>query len=65
MTERGDPRAIFQPVYGCDPDTDAVQTELLFVQREGGAEGGGLCVRLASGGRYEFRYSGPGNTGES
>ena len=25
MTERPDPKAIFQPVYGCNPDTDELE----------------------------------------
>ncbi|KAM3458267.1 hypothetical protein MY3296_000473 [Beauveria thailandica] len=61
MTERGDPRAIYDVKYGCNPTTDAVQTELAFKERSG-VTGGHLCVRLASGNRYEFRYSPPGNT---
>ncbi|OAA38998.1 carbohydrate-binding WSC domain protein [Beauveria brongniartii RCEF 3172] len=61
MTERGDPRAIYDVKYGCNQDTDAVQTELAFKERSG-VIGGHLCVRLASGNRYEFRYSPPGNT---
>ena len=65
MTERGDPKAIFQPVYGCDPDTDAVQIQLAFQTWENAPVGGSNCVREASGNRgYEFRYSPPGNPGE-
>jgi hypothetical protein len=66
MTERGDPKAIFKPVYGCNPDNDAVQTQLSFVTWEQHTAGGHICVRVASGNRgYEFRYSPPGNTGKS
>lgn len=63
MTERGDPRAIFHPVYSCNPDTDELQTELAFVARalEGEAPGGHICVRSASGERHEFRWSPAGN----
>ncbi|KAI0007210.1 hypothetical protein F4779DRAFT_593095 [Xylariaceae sp. FL0662B] len=61
MTERGDPRAYYDVVYGCNPDTDAVQTELAFKARDV-LEGGHICVRSASGDRYEFRYSPPNNT---
>lgn len=64
MTERGDPRAVYDVAYGCNPDTDAVQTELKFKERAAVA-GGHICVRLASGNRHEFRYSPPGNTGRS
>ena len=62
MTERGDPRAIYDVVYGCNPDTDALQKELHFKARAD-LPGGHICVRLASGDRHEFRYSPPGNTG--
>ncbi|KAI1496387.1 hypothetical protein F5X99DRAFT_400628 [Biscogniauxia marginata] len=61
MTERGDPRAIYDVVYGCNPDTDAVQTELAFKARDT-LEGGHICVRPTSGERHEFRYSPPDNT---
>ncbi|KID95222.1 carbohydrate-binding WSC domain protein, partial [Metarhizium majus ARSEF 297] len=61
MTERGDPRAVYDVVRGCNPDTDEVQTELAFKGRAD-VTGGHLCVRLASGNRWEFRYSPPGNT---
>lgn len=64
MTERGDPRAIYDVVYGCNPDTDALQKELRFKARAD-LPGGHICVRLASGDRHEFRYSPPGNTGMS
>lgn len=58
MTERtGDPRAIFQPVYGCDPDTDELQVELSFVERRGDIPGGHICVRPAALARHEFRWS--------
>ncbi|TLD12955.1 uncharacterized protein PgNI_04428 [Pyricularia grisea] len=66
MTERGDPRAIFHPIYSCNPDTDELQTELAFVARalEGEAPGGHICVRSASGERHEFRWSPAGNPAE-
>ena len=63
MTERGDPKAYYDVVYGCNPDTDAVQTQLSFKARDT-LLGGLICVRTASGGRYEFRYSPPGNPGK-
>jgi hypothetical protein len=66
MTNRGDPKAIFNPVYGCDPDTDKVQIQLAFQTRETSPFGGLICVRVASGNRgYEFRYSPPANPGKS
>ncbi len=52
MTDRNDPKAIFQPVYACNPDTDALQIVLQFVTRETSPAGGGVCVRGASGNRY-------------
>ena len=62
MTERGDPRALFQPTYACNPDTDAVQTELRFVGKQNGTPGGWICVRPSFDGSHEFRYYPPGNT---
>ena len=65
MTNRGDPAAVFSPVYACDPDTDNVQVELAFRTREQSPVGGNICIRMASGNRgWEFRYSPPGNPGE-
>ncbi|KAF9870600.1 hypothetical protein CkaCkLH20_11906 [Colletotrichum karsti] len=61
MTQRGDPKAFFQPTYGCNAETDAVQVELDFISRAA-LPGGFICVRSASGDRHEFRYSPPGNT---
>lgn len=55
MTQRGDPRAFFNVFDGCSPTTGAPQKLLKL------ANGGDVCVRLASGERYEFRYSGKGN----
>lgn len=67
MTNRGDPRAIFNVVYGCNVDTDALQLELVLASRGTTplTPGGHICVRTASQGRWEFRYSGPGNTKDS
>jgi len=62
MTDRGDPKAIFDVVYGCSP-TGKLQKELKFKARDI-TPGGHICVRSASGDRTEFRYSPPGNTGE-
>lgn len=65
MTNRGDPKALFTPVYGCNPDNDTeVQVQLAFQTRETSPVGGLICVRVASGNRgYEFRYSPPDNPG--
>lgn len=65
MTERGDPRAIFQPVYGCNPETDELQVELAFVEKEDeDIPGGNICVRSAAGDTHEFRWSPPENPGK-
>jgi len=61
MTERGDPRAVYDVAYSCSAEGN-LQTELVFKARAED-QGGDICVRLASGNRYEFRYSPPGNTG--
>ncbi|KAI0391105.1 hypothetical protein F5Y17DRAFT_25768 [Xylariaceae sp. FL0594] len=62
MTERGDPRAIWDVVYGCDPDnTDALQTELRFRSR-GDLEVGGLLGVRPFNGMYDFRWKGPGTS---
>lgn len=63
MTERGDPKAIFQPTYGCNPDTDAVQVELSFVTWQNHSPGQWICVRPTYDNAYEFRYYPPGDTG--
>lgn len=62
MTERGDPRAIFQPTWACNPETDAVQIELLFVTWQNHLAGGWICVRPTFDNAHEFRYYPPGNT---
>ncbi|TGZ82172.1 hypothetical protein EX30DRAFT_388482 [Ascodesmis nigricans] len=62
MTQRGDPRAVFDVWHGCHSDTGVQQYEL--VMREGPElkrDGGNICVRPASGGRTEFRWSPKGN----
>jgi hypothetical protein len=62
MTERGDPRAIWDVVYGCNPDTDAVQVELAFKARAD--ELGGLMGVRPFNGNYDFRWKGPGTSGK-
>ncbi|KAG9238908.1 WSC domain-containing protein [Amylocarpus encephaloides] len=60
--ERNEPRAIFQPIWSCDTDTDNVVVQLAFQTWQGALFGGLICVRQASGFRgYEFRYSPPAN----
>ncbi|OCK73379.1 WSC-domain-containing protein [Lepidopterella palustris CBS 459.81] len=64
MTDRTyHPTAIFQPVYGCNPDTDDLQIGLQLVSRltDPPVDGGQIGIQLA-GDTYEFRYSPPGNT---
>jgi len=53
---------MFDAGWGCNATDDSVQRELVFRGRGTGL-GGHICVRLASGNRWEFRYSPPGNTG--
>lgn len=64
MTERRyHPAATFQPVYGCDPDTDELQIRLQLVAREtlpNTTFGGQIGIREVVG-TYEFRYSPPNN----
>lgn len=62
MTGRGDPRALFQPTYACNPDTDALQIELRFVGWQNQPAGGWICVRSSFENSHEFRYYPPGNT---
>ncbi|KAK4170003.1 WSC domain-containing protein [Cladorrhinum sp. PSN259] len=61
-TGRGDPAAVFQPTYACNPDTGLLQIELRFVRWVGQPDGGFICVRHAFDGSHEFRYNPPGNT---
>ncbi|KAK1752340.1 WSC domain-containing protein [Echria macrotheca] len=62
MTERGDPRAIFEPTNACDPDDPTqTQVELRFVTWQSHPAGGWICVRPAFDGGYEFRYYPPDN----
>ena len=62
MTGRTDARAVFQPTYACNPDTDALQIELRFVTWQNHDAGGWICVRTSFDNSHEFRYSPPGNT---
>jgi hypothetical protein len=62
MTERGDPRAIWDVVYGCNPDDDALQVELKFKARD--TELGGLMGVRPFNGNYDFRWKGPGTSGK-
>ncbi|KAH6667842.1 WSC domain-containing protein [Halenospora varia] len=70
MTDRKYATALFQPVYGCDPDTDELQIRLVLVSRladpdEGQAreDGGQIGIQEAGyTGVYEFRYSPANNS---
>lgn len=63
--------AVFQPVYGCDPDDDSLQIRLVLVERtadtddDGDPEqfGGQIGIQLAGDYvTYEFRYSPANNS---
>lgn len=63
MTDRGDPRALFQPTWACNPDEpNETQLELRFTAWQDHPAGGSICVRPSYDGSHEFRYSPPGNT---
>lgn len=62
-TERGDPRAIWDVAYGCNPDTDELQTELHFKARGDIEEGGDMGVRPFNG-AYDFRWRPAGTSSE-
>ncbi|KLU85182.1 hypothetical protein MAPG_04212 [Magnaporthiopsis poae ATCC 64411] len=67
MTGRNNPYAIYKPTWGCDPDTDLPQVELVFQGHRQGTTfvpGGWSCIRPTYDGAYEYRYYPPGNTGE-
>ncbi|EFY95134.1 hypothetical protein X797_011805 [Metarhizium robertsii] len=61
MTERGDPRAVYDVVRRCNPETHKLQEELAF-KSLADVTGGHICVRRASEKRWDVRYSPPGNT---
>lgn len=60
------PAAIFRSVWGCNPDTDALQIELELVSRQTAPPvlGGQIGIRLAVD-TYEFRYTPPNNPRKS
>lgn len=63
MTSRDyHPPAVFEPVYGCDPDTDELQIQLALVSRltDPPVLGGQIGIREVVG-TYEFRYTPPNN----
>jgi len=63
MTERGDPRAIWDVKYGCNPDTDLLQVELSFKARGSSpVENGGKMGVRPFNGNYDFRWKGPGTS---
>ncbi|KAK6063949.1 hypothetical protein SCUP515_12043 [Seiridium cupressi] len=55
ITQRGDLRAIWDVVYGCSSDTDALQTELRSKSRGDIENGGDIGVRPFNG-AYDFRW---------
>ncbi|KAK9413628.1 hypothetical protein SUNI508_11837 [Seiridium unicorne] len=55
ITQRGDLRAIWDVVYGCNSDTDALQTELRSKSRGDIENGGDMGVRPFNG-AYDFRW---------
>ncbi|KAF2674546.1 hypothetical protein BT63DRAFT_474285 [Microthyrium microscopicum] len=64
MTDRTyHPVGIFQPVYGCNPETDALQIELEVATRltDPPVNGGKVGIRRVVD-TYEFRYSPPDNS---
>jgi hypothetical protein len=64
MTDRSDPRGIFDVVYGCNPDTDALQTEL-HIKSRGDVEQGGEMGVKPIGTNHDFRWRAPGTTSKS
>jgi hypothetical protein len=62
MTQRGDPRAYFNVVNHPAITVPGCEDPLAGAQEMRLSNGGNVCVRRASGGRWEFRYSGKGNT---
>ncbi len=62
MTGRGDPRAIFEPTYACNPDNPSeTQIELHFITWQNQPAGGWICVRSSFDNSHEFRYYPPGS----
>ena len=61
MTERSDPRGIFDVVYGCNPDTDKLQIEL-HVKSRGDVEIGGEMGVRPFDGKHDFRWRAPGTS---
>jgi hypothetical protein len=59
MTDRGDPRGIFDVVYGCNADTDELQTEL-HVKSRGDIEQGGEMGVKPAGANFDMRWRAPG-----
>ena len=59
MTDRNAPRGIFDVVYGCNPETDQLQTEL-HVKARGDIETGGDMGIKPFGDKHDFRYRAPG-----
>jgi hypothetical protein len=61
MTDRDAPQGIFDVVYGCNPATDELQTEL-HVKARGNIEFGGDMGIKPFGDKHDFRYRAPGSS---
>ena len=64
MTERGDPRGVFDVVYGCNPSDDSLQLELATPEQGTTGVKGNMGVRPFNG-DLDFRWQPIGTTGMS
>lgn len=62
MTERGDPRGVFDVVYGCNPADDSLQLELVTPEQGTTGVKGNMGVRPFNG-DLDFRWQPIGTTG--
>lgn len=62
MTERGDPRGVFDVVYGCNPKDDSLQLELATPEQGTSGVKGDMGVRPFNG-DLDFRWQPIGTTG--
>lgn len=63
MTERGDPRGVFDVVYGCNPADDSLQLELVTPEQGTTGVKGNMGVRPFNG-DLDFRWQPIGTTGK-
>ncbi|KAK7914001.1 carbohydrate-binding WSC domain-containing protein [Apiospora marii] len=61
MTERGDPRGVFDVVYGCNPANDSLQLELVTPEQGTSGVKGNMGVRPFNG-DLDFRWQPIGTT---